>query len=162
MLLEDESMYNCFAISNCIIDTFKKKKERDITILALLKYLFFCYGWYLAEHEKELFKGKFTAFPLGPVIKTVYDGFDNSHKNGLYVIKTYKTDDSIPGEIKSFIKKTMAKYLDNNASLELSDITHFPGSPWEQTVKERGFYYDIDASVIKEHFKRLSSENLLC
>lgn len=156
-------MHNCLSIANCIIDTFKVLKRRDITIMELLKYQFFCYGWYLAQSEESLFNAAIKAYPLGPVIEEIYKGFDDQYRDNYIVIKEHDSGNKneISSNIKSFIKEIMKKYC-YQSPIELSYITHLADTPWTEVLVEKGVFSDISDDLIRNYYKILAKENRIC
>lgn len=152
--------YNVFSVANYIAEHWSKTNEgENISILALLKYAFFCYGWYLGTKNERLFGATIKSFPLGPVITEIYRGYDINYRDDYYITKPHKDGNSsdLVAEDKAFIDEIMARYAGKRA-WELSDLTHFEGTPWTLTVNRIGTYQIIEDQLILEYYQTLEKE----
>ena len=51
------------------------KEGSDITVMKLIKILWFAYGFWLALTKKRLFDEQFEAWRYGPVVPSIYHEF---------------------------------------------------------------------------------------
>lgn len=158
-------MHDARAIANFFLDRADERGMK-ITIMTLLKVLYFAHAWYLAKEDKPLIAQPFEAWEYGPVNRVVYDQFKNMGKS------------PIKNRAVSFDTKLMAfsptpyafdditvRFLNNIFDyyaqfdpLRLSDLTHQKGGPWDlvwSAAKTRavpGMYMSDD--TISAWFKR--------
>lgn len=155
--------YKVFSVANYIAEQWSKTNaDEKISILALLKYAFFCYGWYLATKNERLFDATIKTFPLGPVITEIYRGYDINYRDDYYIKKYHKDGNSsdLVAEDKAFIDVIIARYA-GVRPWELSDLTHFEGSPWTLTVNRIGTYKIIEDQLILEYYKGLERKKII-
>lgn len=111
-----------------------------MTILKLLKLLYFAHGWYLIAREGALLRNSFEAWKLGPVLPIVYRAFDGTGDNP---IRTRALQFNVMRESweparavfddfdMSFLRWVYVSYCKYDA-FQLSDLTHAPDSPWSR------------------------------
>ncbi|MGL4636471.1 MAG: Panacea domain-containing protein [Beijerinckiaceae bacterium] len=112
---------------------------RPITILSLLKILYFAHAWYLAKMNRPLVAQPFSAWKHGPVCEVVYDQFrDYGQKyidkycvsfninDGKFSVSKYEFDE----ETEKFLCNIF-DYYSQFHPYKLSDLTHEKGGPWD-------------------------------
>ena len=128
------------AIANLILD-FADKQNVSATNMSLVKLIYFAHGWHLALSGNPLVgEEEFVAWQYGPVIKSVYRSFkefgDKPIKKRAYIFEPIKNSLKIAEsnfsefELK-LIEDTVGTYGHLHA-YRLSELTHEPGSPWDQ------------------------------
>jgi uncharacterized phage-associated protein len=73
-------MHDARAIANFFLDRAEARGIK-LSILTLLKVLYFAHAWYLAKEDKPLIAQPFEAWEHGPVNRVVYDQFKNIGKD---------------------------------------------------------------------------------
>src|ERR1700694_542191 len=66
--------YDARAIANVFLD-YAQKTGRKISLLSLLKIIYFAQGWHLAKFGESLIEQPFEAWRYGPVIRSVWEAF---------------------------------------------------------------------------------------
>lgn len=111
----------------------------DVTVMTLLKVLYFAHGWHLAKYGQPLVGQPFEAWRHGPVNRVVYDQLKDCGANPIRS-KLKVFDASVCGYVEAAanIHADTAKFLNNVFdyyaqfhAFKLSDLTHEPGSPWD-------------------------------
>jgi uncharacterized phage-associated protein len=139
LIVYDSCMaHDARAVANFILD-YAEAQGRPLTDMALLKLLYFVHGWHLAQTGAPLIRNQFEAWKHGPVVRVVYECFRNHGKNpigsramrfdpqtGRHEMVSYSFNDFET----AFIKNIFDAYGRLDA-LQLSDLTHEPGSPWD-------------------------------
>lgn len=128
-----------------LCNNFLNKSLRDgyeITPMKLQKLLYFLCREYLQKYEKPLITEPFSVWQYGPVLESVYMEFKSF---GAKAITKYAKDaqgkslmvdeDSFP-ELAQSINDVWAKYK-GYTGIELSKITHKPGSGWYSAYQRR-------------------------
>jgi uncharacterized phage-associated protein len=126
------------AVANFLLD-YAESEGRKLTIMALLKIIYFAHGWHLAKFGRPLIRNPFEAWRDGPVVRAVYDCFRDS---GTKVIDRRATkfnpvseryepvSYSLDQEQATLLRNVFGAYGHLEA-FRLSNLTHEPGSPWD-------------------------------
>lgn len=136
-------MHDARAIANFFIDR-AASKGAPLTIMTLLKVMYFAHAWYLAKHNSPLIGQPFEAWKYGPVSRVVYDQYKTLGKDE---IKTkaisfniaanafIETSYDFDKETINFLEEMFDYYTQFHA-FKLSDLTHEEGSPWDLIWRE--------------------------
>jgi uncharacterized phage-associated protein len=135
--------------------------------MKIQKLVYISYGWWLAYQPNLLLNEQPQVWKHGPVFASLYNVLKEF---GRREITTKQTDNPfmLPPEIDdsdslvdNLINWIWQRYGSKSA-YELSDLTHQPGSPWEQVAREHNFrvpfHTEIPVQVIREHYRGLASE----
>lgn len=142
--------YTPEAIANAFIDKSNEVGCTDLTPMKLLKLVYISHGWYLGFKSQPLIKGSVQAWKYGPVIPELYHvikNYEGSHI--LDKIKTPKIESFTPFEFGFEIKgldeddSDVPSLIDaiwdvygNMTGVQLSNLTHETGGPWDLVVKQ--------------------------
>jgi uncharacterized phage-associated protein len=131
--------YDARALANLFLD-YADAKDVKVTLLALMKMIYYAHGWYLAKFGQPLVRQPFEAWKNGPVVRIVWEEFKGNKGNALTAraerldvltnrstIVEYK--DMAP-EVADFLRGIFNAYSKIHA-VELSNMTHAKGSPWD-------------------------------
>lgn len=162
--------YSALAIANRFIDIAKGCKATDLTPMKLQKLIYFAHAWHLHLKQQPLVSDRIEAWDYGPVIPTVYDEFRRFGRNNIneYGVIPVPADDgegsgtglAIPyvrnddTEVNDLLKKIWEVYSPYTA-LQLSDMTHEKGSPWEKARTGQGGNQRISNDLIVDCMKVL-------
>ena len=134
-------------------------KKKEVSIMELLKLSYIAHGYSLAVLDYPLIDCPIEAWPLGPVPVDMYHyfrrlGIDIKEKaaNELFLNDSPDNEITDPDE-KNIIDTVIEKYK-NATAYELSGLTHNEGTPWTNTVREKGFYKIITDEDIKSYYKK--------
>jgi uncharacterized phage-associated protein len=132
--------YDARGIANFLLD-YADSKGQSVTIMSLLKILYFAHAWHLAKTGEPLVGQPFEAWRHGPVCRVVYDQFKGSGEAPLreratalnvarvrFETVAYSTLD----EDTSGLLRHVFDYYSQYHPFKLSDLTHEKGSPWDQ------------------------------
>lgn len=132
-------MYDARAVANFFYDR-AQASGLPLTIMTLLKVLYFAHGWYLARYGHPLVAQPFEAWKYGPVNRVLYDQFKGYGKKpidkysvsldickGEFAPTTYH----FPSDVESLLGSTFDYYTKFHA-FELSELTHERNGPWDQ------------------------------
>lgn len=96
--------------------------------MKLIKLVYIAHGWYLGVFGKPLINEAPEAWKYGPVIPSLYHSF-KSYRDSII---TYKPAEPIlANEVKQFLDRIWEVY-GGFTGVELSAMTHQPGSPWSK------------------------------
>ncbi len=137
-----------------------------ITPMKLLKLVYIAHGWALGLYDKPLIGEQVQAWQYGPVIESVYRNFK---QYGRHPILRQQKDNPLSSTIPTVEDADTKDFLDSvwNAykqfgGLQLSDLTHRAGTPWDVTWNEnngssiKGAV--IPETLIQEHYKELAEK----
>lgn len=163
--------YDSLTIANYFISRAIEQGEDGIDPLKLQKLVYNAHGWHLALTDRPLINESVEAWRYGPVIPSLYQKF-----------KSYGSDPvDLPGEVREWdgqrwepevplADQATIALLDRIwetygtfSGVELSTLSHKPGSPWEETWREAqrdGITYsrDIPESRIRDYFASLAAQ----
>jgi uncharacterized phage-associated protein len=131
-------MHDARAIANFFLDRAEKTGVA-LTIMTLLKVLYFAHAWYLAKSGKPLIAQPFEAWRHGPVNRVVYDQFKDYGERVLNkravsfdpsALKFRPTEYSFDAETIEFLCNIF-DYYSKFHPFKLSHLTHEKGGPWD-------------------------------
>lgn len=162
------------AIANHLLDLADASGD-PVSPMKLQKILYYAHGWHLALTSQPLLDEQVEAWQWGPVIPSVYHEFKQFGDSPIRVSRYCKTQmfliggkrkikvyapalvDTEPTRIARPIIDRVWDVYKPFSAIQLSTMTHQPGSPWDQTWKasngRRGT--DIPDEVIRNHFEQL-------
>ena len=145
------------AIANYFIEVANKRGEK-LSILQLIKLVYFAHGWCLGFGHGPLINAPVKAWKAGPVIDEVYDHF---RPHGVHEItKPVPDADGNPlradltDEQKEIVDRVYRDYAHLHP-FTLSRLTYARATPWAMT---RGHYAPIDNKVIEDYYRKMSEK----
>jgi uncharacterized phage-associated protein len=146
--------YDSVIVAKYIIYRASENK-RVVNVTKVQKLLYIAYGLMLADKGERLIDESPQAWPFGPVFPR-----SQNQKKVNYSVIPQKDDP----ELSNIIKDDTSRYYIDTAIDEfggltasrLSDWSHETGSPWDETVKQKGFNWGMPISdeLIKNFFKQ--------
>jgi uncharacterized phage-associated protein len=136
-------MHDARAISNYFLDRAESKGAR-LTIMTLLKILYFAHAWHLTKYGSPLVAQPFEAWKHGPVNRVVYDQFKKYGRRPIDE-KAVSFDPTAArfSETKYHFNADTMEFLANIFDYysqfhpyTLSDLTHETGGPWDTIWRE--------------------------
>lgn len=128
--------------------------DSGISTMKLQKLCYIAQGWSLALRQTPLFAADFEAWRNGPVSRTLF----GSHK-GKFVVNSWPSgNEHALTRDERIIVDAVLEHYDALSGLQLSELTHQPGTPWsitrDQVGAREGESSDavISQDLIKEHF----------
>ena len=144
-----------------IANTFIERYARDGNIdhLKLQKLSYFAYGWWLAicAGRPPLANVRPQVWKLGPVFLPIYGAFASFRDGNIHhpqKIGPFQSALSIPdddGNESEVVNWIWARY-GHFRGVELSNMTHEPGTPWYNIAKSKNF-------VVPKYFEMSDDEN---
>lgn len=145
------------AVANILIEK-GIRRENPITPLQVMKVLYFCHGWTLADLGRPLIRQPFEVWRFGPVVRDVYHALKHHGRAPVsQVIPGTEDTHDFDGEEHRVIDAVFDDYGFVNG-LILSYLTHQPGGPWDEVRLSRGEGRGIviPNPVIQRHFKSMT------
>jgi uncharacterized phage-associated protein len=117
---------------------------RPITIMTLLKVLYFAHAWHLAKFDRPLIAQPFSAWKYGPVCRVVYDQFKDygsryiDKKCVSFDVNTNDFSETTLNfdQVTELFLENIFDYYSQFHPFRLSDLTHETGGPWDMVWKE--------------------------
>jgi uncharacterized phage-associated protein len=165
--------YSAKAVANEFLH-LAKDEGRSLTPMQLIKLVYFAYGWYWALAKDRLINERMEAWKFGPVIPSLYHEFKSFgnepidsfatewepiHKDGKFLICSEEPRipdcDEFPRNLIRRVWEVYKKY----SAIQLSQMTHEPGTPWAETQHREVKGTNIDDEKIREYFERLAGRH---
>lgn len=132
-------MHDARAIANFLLD-YADEKNANMTLMSILKMIFYAHGWHLNLKREPLVIQPFEAWRYGPVVRSVWEAFKSSGKKPLKTrAKRLDVVSNFYIEVREPIDEEQARFLrqifdayGHVDAFDLSNATHVTGSPWDQ------------------------------
>ena len=147
-------MYDARQIANWFV-TRANKDGRTFTIMQLLKLVYISHGWHLEMRKTPLIANKIEAWKYGPVIPDVYNAF---RAQGVQPQKTVNVESPAVGSRDEHLLEQIYQLYGKMAAMQLSDLTHEPGGPWDISTKQWGYFAPIPNDLIQQHYELKRSQ----
>lgn len=145
-----------------VANYFLKKsfeKGNIVTPMKLLKLVYIAHGWHLGYGKGELISEAVEAWKYGPVIDSLYQNVRaygrNPIKRELGAAKSIEEQGADASTIQ-LLDSVWEAYSQHNG-LQLSTMTHQPGTPWDIIWNAEGgkgqFGAIIPNDLIEKHYK---------
>jgi uncharacterized phage-associated protein len=166
--------YDAKAIANFFLDLAEAESVR-LSHMKLQKLVYYAHGWHLGLTGEPLLDEEVQAWSFGPVIRSLYSVFrqfgsdDITGRAAKYQrvpgrrLTFRKCQPSIcdyEDESREFIEALLRRVWDvykNYSATQLSNMTHAPGTPWDQVNRKYSGnipkYATIPDDWIREHFE---------
>jgi uncharacterized phage-associated protein len=136
--------FNVRHVTNSLLQRGFREARGDMSPMKIQKLLFYLNGWHLAVHGQPAIDTPFEPWDYGPVVPTVYRELRDYGRGNVtsYIkdmdwkgtgAKAYVISDDCK-DFQEILDLTWEKYIGFNA-LQLSAMTHQPGSPWDLARK---------------------------
>ena len=168
--------FDALAIAHYFLDK-ARPESKLITPLALQKLVYFAHGWHLALLGQPLINQRVEAWDYGPVIHDIFGEFREFGRSPI-TRKAIRVDSPGFGKVnwcdlrfeepKLEADEATKKLLDRVwdvykkfSGIQLSNLTHAAGSPWEQTRRENPKLHNavISDELIKDYFVAEAEKN---
>lgn len=159
------------AVANGFFDIARQKGEA-LTPMKLQKLVYFAHGWHLALKKEPLVSEPVEAWPFGPVFPVLYHEFKHYGDSPICEPATDLDPDGMVWEWttpaisendtykRTLLEKIWNVYGDYSA-IQLSNLTHTPGSPWHQISQRYGGTIPrrvaIPNEIIQAYFSSLTA-----
>ncbi len=142
------------AIANFAISHGVERGER-FTPLQVVKLAYLCHGWMLGLYDRPLSAQPVEAWQYGPVIPDVYHSVKGRGRSGVQNLIDVPDEDFEDQERD--IMDQVCRLYGGYSGIELSQMTHAPGTPWEETWNKFGKNAIIPDELIRAHYKELKT-----
>ncbi len=153
-------MYSPVQVANRFV-MLGNQHMNPLTHMQLQKLTYIAHGYYLALTGRPLINEPVSAWKYGPVIPGMYDAFKDFGNRPVTnpVMSPYGMGVFDP-QAESVIG-AVYQYYGNKGGIELSTLTHLPGTPWSRAYN--GFSSTIiPDGVIKSYYDDLVANRQTC
>lgn len=151
-------MWTALTIADEILK-IAKRSSINVTPMQLMKLVYIAHGWALAVLGRDLFTDRIEAWKYGPVIPTLYQATKQFGRNEIppHLINENAPSSINDPDVQSFLVDVVEKYGHLNG-IQLSNLTHMPGTPWHQTYEPNVMGKEIHDSLIRNHYQAKLNE----
>lgn len=139
------------AVANEILKIAQKMGIQDMSIMKLIKLVYFAHELTLGFTGRPLCDDSPEAWQYGPVFRQLY--FSVPHAGAEPITKPIKNDSGIISEDFSADEMKMINAVmdcyGKKTAFQLSSITHQIDTPWYKTKEDYGVYWPISDDLIK-------------
>ena len=132
------------------------RRGTETTPMHVLKLVYISHGWTLGLYGRSLINEPAEAWRYGPVVPSVYHRY-KSFRGDPITTEPVDRSDAFDDEQRDVIQQVHEVYGDFTA-LQLSALTHKPGTPWDVTYREYGAGVIIPNELIRDYYKRLAEQ----
>ena len=137
------------AVANELLNLAADDGNR-LTVLQLIKLVYFCQAWMLALYERPLIKQPVEAWRYGPMVLEVYQSFKRYRDNP--VESRARVHDEKFDDDETHIVGEVYKNYGYLSDIRLSQLAHSPGTPWERVWNANGRNAIIPHWMLKEYY----------
>ena len=138
------------AVANAFLD-LAWSEDKQLTNMQLQKLVYIAHGYTLGLLDQPLCDDNVHAWKHGPVFPSLYE--DLSQYGSRPVTEALQTYDTLQDlEQRNIIEVVYANYKGLHA-FTLSDFTHKPNTPWDQTWKITP-YGVIETGSVQKYYKK--------
>ena len=134
------------------------RRDQSTTPMHILKQVYLCHGWLLGLASRTLIHEPVEAWQYGPVIPSVY------HTYKIFRGDPVSAEPEDHGAELDDFQKFAITLVDaaygHLTAVQLSALTHRPGTPWDVTQRTQGFGAIINDALILDHFSDLKTRFL--
>lgn len=132
-------------------------KGAEVTPMQLIKLTYIAHGFSLAIHKRALIDEPVEAWKYGPVVPSLYrrlKKFGSKPVTSDVSTGIFPAGKALENDDQKLVDLVFDKYGDFSG-IQLSHLTHRPGTPWAETYEPNSYGVDIDDSVIRTHYATL-------
>ncbi len=149
--------YSPIKLANHILSR-ARQKGHEVTPLQLMKLVYIAHGWSLHYLDAPLSSENAKAWQYGPVMPSLYQAVRQYRANPITDVLTEGSDDQVLSENASNLLDVVYDTYGQYTGIQLSNLTHLPGTPWSQTWEREGQNSTIPNDLIKSHYRKLAED----
>ena len=130
------------------------RKGRETTPMHILKLVYLCHGWLLGLGNRALIHEPVEAWRYGPVVPSVYHAYKLFGGQPVNLRPADRTGDFDSDQMNALT--LVDSGYGHLTAVQLSALTHRPGTPWDVTRKVFGVGHPIANGLIRDHFRTLA------
>lgn len=133
---------------------------RALTPLQVIKLTYIAHGWMLALYQRPLISDPIEAWKYGPVIPSLYHALKKYGSGSVTgtIGAGFFDAGTLDDDERDLIEQVYKEY-GHLTGIQLSRITHLPGTPWYETWTGEP-NEEIPNDLIAEHYRRIIRQNV--
>lgn len=147
-------MHSSLTIANRFLALATERGD-TLTPMQLLKLVYIAHGWMLGLYGVPLINHPVQAWKYGPVIPELYRAISGFRSAPVQGQLPAPPEDTLVELEEGLIREVYDLY-GMRSGLDLSRLTHKPGSPWERTYREGVPNLVISNDIIEDHYQTLA------
>ncbi|WP_439476522.1 Panacea domain-containing protein [Brevundimonas sp.] len=135
-----------------------QESGRPLTPMQYVKLTYIAHGWSLALRGSPLISEPVEAWKFGPVIPHLYQRLKHYGAGPVTAPigdALWAPAEALDEDTRGLLRGVFEKYGSLNG-IQLSHLTHKPGTPWSAVYDPEGWGEQIPDSLIREHYTNLS------
>jgi uncharacterized phage-associated protein len=132
-----------------------KDNGKPLDPMQVLKLVYIAHGWTLGLLDRPLIDESVEAWTYGPVVPSVYRQY--KRYGGGYITEVPSSEPDIFSPKERSLLQQVWKQYSRFTALQLSAMTHKPGTPWAITRQVSGPGAMIPNDLLRDHYKQLSA-----
>lgn len=124
-------MVDVLNVAEFFVQIVNQSEDDQITNLKLNKLLYYAQGVHLARTGSPLFSNQIEAWPLGPVVPSVYHQYKCCGKNPISMSEESIDRSLFSAEELDTMLDVLREFGQYTGS-KLVSLTHMPGTPWSE------------------------------
>lgn len=148
-------MYDSRIVANEFL-RLATESSAALTPMQLIKLVYIAHGWSLGLSGKPLIADPVQAWQYGPVIPKLYHVIKDFRGNHVSTQIVGTPRSTLREYDRALIQRVFDLY-GTMTGMELSRITHAPGSPWSQVYEPNSFGVPIPQDLIEHHYRNILS-----
>ena len=129
------------------------RRNIETTPMHVIKLVYLSHGWMLGAYHRPLLGEPVEAWQYGPVVPSVYHTFKSFGADPVS-IEAVDMSPHFDEDQRQNIESVIESYKGYTA-IDLSDITHRAGTPWDKTVRQHGVGSIIPDRLIEDHYSTM-------
>lgn len=149
--------YRATTIANELI-RLATAEGRGLTPMQLVKLTYIAHGWSLALLGRPLIGDHVEAWKYGPVIPSLYQyvkQYGSAPVTSPIPVTLFSRAQSLDATDEALVRDVYAKY-GKLTGIQLSHLTHKPGTPWFNVFDPDGWGIQIPNELIQRHYQELA------
>ncbi|HDS1013256.1 MULTISPECIES: Panacea domain-containing protein [Stenotrophomonas] len=151
--------YPSTSIANYFLER-ASQESRALTPMQLLKLVYIAHGWHLGYTGQPLIAEEVQAWRHGPVIKQLYDRLRHFGRESVRGLIASSPFGGLPQPVGTEVVPLLDgvwKNYSRFSGMELSDMTHRPGTPWSVAWHQQGgkdtMFAPMSNDLIRDHYQ---------
>jgi uncharacterized phage-associated protein len=150
--------YDAATVANRFIE-LAAAQNKKLTPMQLIKLSYIAHGFSLAIQKRPLIDEAVEAWKYGPVIPSLYKRLKKYGSSSVaepVSVWSFGEAEKLADDDRQLVDLVYGKY-GHFTGVQLSHLTHRPGTPWAETYEPNTYSVDIDDAVIRTHYATLLS-----
>ncbi len=150
--------HSCLSVARYLLDR-ADTSNRSLSPMKLIKLVCIAHGWMLGLYGRPLIREDVEAWRYGPVIRELYQEVKQFRAMPVPAehVAPPEDDEEFDADERSVMDQVHDIY-GRHSAIQLSRMTHSPGTPWDIVYNELGQDFVIPNDLIEDHYNLLYAE----